>query len=64
MNRQVELDAPVTGKLFSWILGFGSEAEVIGPQSLRSRILVEHEKAVLRYKIRTCSKTGQKFLDD
>ncbi|MGD9818567.1 MAG: helix-turn-helix transcriptional regulator [Desulfomonilaceae bacterium] len=45
----LSLQVPINYEIISWILGFGSAAEVIQPHSLRDRILNEHEKAAMNY---------------
>ena len=45
----LSMDVPVNYEIISWIMGFGSAAEVIQPPALRDRILSEHEKAAMQY---------------
>jgi len=37
-------------EIISWIMGFGSAAEVIEPESLQKQIMEEHVKASKQYK--------------
>ena len=46
---EVSLEVPVNYEIVSWILGFGSAAEVIQPVSLRRRISEELQRASMRY---------------
>ena len=45
----LSMEVPVNYEIISWILGFGSAAEVMQPIPLRDRILSEHEKAAMKY---------------
>ncbi|MGO9570517.1 MAG: helix-turn-helix transcriptional regulator [Desulfomonilaceae bacterium] len=47
---EVSLEVPINYEIVSWILGFGSAAEVIQPVSLRRRISEELESAASRYR--------------
>lgn len=48
----IELDLLVHGtqELTSWVLGFGAQAEVLAPASLRAEILAELTQAQIRYR--------------
>jgi predicted DNA-binding transcriptional regulator YafY len=46
---EVSLEVPVNYEIVSWILGFGSAAEVVQPVSLRRRISEELQRASNRY---------------
>ncbi len=46
---EISLEVPVNYEIVSWILGFGSAAEVIQPSSLRSRIIAELQASATRY---------------
>jgi predicted DNA-binding transcriptional regulator YafY len=46
---EVSLEVPINYEIISWILGFGSAAEVIQPDSLRDRILVDLQASATRY---------------
>ncbi|MGO9120692.1 MAG: helix-turn-helix transcriptional regulator [Desulfomonilaceae bacterium] len=46
---QVSLNVPINYEIVSWILGFGSAAEVVQPASLRRRIAEELQRASMRY---------------
>ncbi len=47
---QVSLEVPINYEIVSWILGFGSAAEVVQPVSLRKRIFKELQTAAARYR--------------
>lgn len=47
---EVSLEVPINYEIVSWILGFGSSAEVIQPISLRRRILEELQSAASKYR--------------
>lgn len=47
---EISLEVPINYEIVSWILGFGSAAEVLQPISLRRRISEELRKAAARYK--------------
>ena len=47
---QISVEVPINYEIISWIMGFGSAAEVIEPDSLRKHIMEEHEKASKKYK--------------
>ena len=49
----ITMDVPINYEVISWILGFGSAAEVLQPISLRRRILEELEATAQRYRSRT-----------
>lgn len=46
---ELSLEVPINYEIISWILGFGSTAEVIEPDSLRTRILDELRASTARY---------------
>ncbi|MBM3301061.1 MAG: transcriptional regulator [Deltaproteobacteria bacterium] len=46
----ITLEVPINYEVVSWILGFGSSAEVLHPDSLKKRILEELEASVQRYR--------------
>lgn len=46
------VEVPINYEIISWILGFGSAAEVIEPPELRQRLLAEHLAAAENYKAR------------
>jgi predicted DNA-binding transcriptional regulator YafY len=46
---EISLEVPINYEIVSWILGFGSAAEVIQPHSLRKRIMEELRSAAERY---------------
>ncbi len=48
----ITLEVPINYEIISWILGFGSAAEVLQPRELRQRILEEHQAAAQNYRIR------------
>jgi predicted DNA-binding transcriptional regulator YafY len=56
---KISLEVPINYEIISWILGFGSAAEVIEPQALRDRILTEHEMAAINYE-NLSSKNGNR----
>lgn len=45
----VTLEVPINYEIVSWILGFGSAAEVLGPAALKERIAKELDAARARY---------------
>ncbi len=45
----ITVDVPITYEIISWILGFGSSAEVLEPRELRQRILEELRAAARSY---------------
>ncbi len=47
---EVSLEVPINYEIVSWILGFGSAAEVIEPFSLRRRISEELQRALSGYR--------------
>jgi predicted DNA-binding transcriptional regulator YafY len=49
----ITMEVPINYEVISWILGFGSAAEVLQPISLRRRILEELEASAQRYRSRT-----------
>ncbi|MGO9116151.1 MAG: helix-turn-helix transcriptional regulator [Desulfomonilaceae bacterium] len=46
---EVSLEVPINYEIVSWILGFGSAAEVVQPISLRRRISEELQRASMKY---------------
>ncbi len=46
---EISLEVPINYEIISWILGFGSAAEVLQPGSLRTRIRDELRKAEANY---------------
>lgn len=46
----ITLEVPINFEIVSWILGFGSTAEVLEPESLRERISQELDAAAMRYR--------------
>lgn len=46
---ELALEVPINYEIISWVLGFGSAAEVIEPDSLRTRILDELRAAASKY---------------
>jgi predicted DNA-binding transcriptional regulator YafY len=46
----ITLEVPINYEVISWILGFGSAAEVLQPESLRRTILEELEAGAERYR--------------
>jgi predicted DNA-binding transcriptional regulator YafY len=46
---ELSLEVPINYEIISWVLGFGSAAEVIEPDSLRTHILDELRAATVRY---------------
>jgi predicted DNA-binding transcriptional regulator YafY len=46
----ITMEVPINYEVVSWILGFGSAAEVLQPISLRRRILAELEASAQRYR--------------
>ena len=46
----ISLQVPINYEIISWIMGFGSAAEVIQPESLRKRIMDEFQIAASKYK--------------
>jgi predicted DNA-binding transcriptional regulator YafY len=46
---EVSLEVPINYEIISWILGFGSAAEVVRPVTLRDRICEELQRASARY---------------
>ena len=47
---EISLEVPINYEIVSWILGFGSAAEVIQPDSLRDRIMAELHTSAMRYR--------------
>jgi predicted DNA-binding transcriptional regulator YafY len=47
---EISVEVPINYEIISWIMGFGSAAEVIEPESLRKQIMEEHVKAAKQYK--------------
>jgi predicted DNA-binding transcriptional regulator YafY len=47
---EISVMVPINYEIISWIMGFGSAAEVIEPESLRKQIMEEHVKAANQYK--------------
>jgi len=54
---EVTLEVPVNYEVISWILGFGSAAEVLQPTSLRKRIKEELAASLKRYRSRADAET-------
>jgi predicted DNA-binding transcriptional regulator YafY len=48
----ITLDVPINYEIISWILGFGSAAEVLEPPELRTRLRDEHLAAARTYEAR------------
>lgn len=48
---EISLEVPINYEIISWVLGFGSAAEVIEPLSLRKRILDDLQMAASRYRM-------------
>ena len=46
---EISLEVPINYEIVSWILGFGSAAEITQPVSLRRRISEELQRAALRH---------------
>ncbi|MHB8202092.1 MAG: helix-turn-helix transcriptional regulator [Desulfomonilaceae bacterium] len=49
---EISVEVPINYEIISWIMGFGSAAEVIEPDSLRKRIMQEHDTAARQYRKR------------
>ena len=47
---EISVEVPINYEIISWIMGFGSAAEVIEPESLRKQIMEEHLRASKQYK--------------
>lgn len=66
MSRGVDfiltLEVPINYQILSWILGFGSAAEVLDPTELRTRLREEHLAAAMAYEGR--APAGRKNLFD
>jgi len=54
---EITLEVPVNYEVISWILGFGSAAEVLQPASLRKRITEELASSLQRYRSGAEAKT-------
>jgi len=46
---ELSLEVPINYEIISWILGFGSAAEVVQPNSLRKRIVEELHHSISQY---------------
>ena len=46
---EISVEVPINYEIISWIMGFGSAAQVIEPDSLRKRIMLEHQTAAQQY---------------
>jgi predicted DNA-binding transcriptional regulator YafY len=53
----ITLEVPINYEIISWILGFGSAAEVLQPVSLKKRIVEELEASLGRYQSRGLART-------
>ncbi len=53
----ITLEVPINYEIISWILGFGSAAEVLYPVSLKKRIVEELEASLTRYRSRGLART-------
>lgn len=53
----ITLEVPINYEVISWILGFGSAAEVLQPASLRSRLLKELEASAEQYRSHSRART-------
>jgi predicted DNA-binding transcriptional regulator YafY len=42
---EISVEVPINYEIISWIMGFGSAAEVIEPESLRKQIMEEFDRA-------------------
>jgi proteasome accessory factor B len=51
----ITLEVPINYEIVSWILGFGSAAEVLSPATLKERIVQELDDARGRYGSRSRS---------
>jgi predicted DNA-binding transcriptional regulator YafY len=47
---EISVEVPINYEITSWIMGFGSAAKVIKPESLRKHIMEEYVKAAEQYK--------------
>lgn len=53
----ITLEVPINYEVISWVLGFGSAAEVLQPVSLKRRILEELEASIKQYRSRSTART-------
>ena len=53
----ITLEVPINYEIISWILGFGSAAEVLQPVSLKKRIVEELEASLGRYRLMGLART-------
>ena len=53
---QITVEVPINYEIISWIMGFGSAAEAIEPESLRNQIMREHDTAARQYRNRFSQK--------
>jgi predicted DNA-binding transcriptional regulator YafY len=53
----VTMEVPINYEIISWILGFGSAAEVKSPASLKNKILEELEESLERYRSQAAPRT-------
>ena len=49
---EISVEVPINYEIISWIMGFGSAAEVIEPESLRKQIMQEFDSAARQYRKR------------
>ncbi len=49
---EISVEDPINYEIISWIMGFGSAAEVIEPESLRKQIMQEFDMAARQYRKR------------
>jgi predicted DNA-binding transcriptional regulator YafY len=49
---EISVMVPINYEIISWIMGFGSAAEVIEPESLRKQIVQEFDMAARQYRKR------------
>ena len=50
-SLQAEFKLSATEEIKSWLLGFGANAHVLGPESLRKEIMAELEESLDRYRM-------------
>lgn len=53
----ITLEVPINYEIISWILGFGSAAEVLHPVALKKRIVEELEASLSRYRSQELART-------